>query len=125
MALAKLNYNIYDKELLAIMFALDEWRPYLLHATEPFEIWTDHQNLSYFCQPQKLNSWKACWYACLQEYNYKLKHIPGTSNSKADILSRLPWYKNTMPPNDNVTVLPEKCFAKKVSVEMTRSEERR
>ena len=42
MAPAELNYDIYNKELLAIMFALDEWCPYLLHATEPFEIWTDH-----------------------------------------------------------------------------------
>jgi len=42
MALAELNYDIYDKELLAIMFMLDEWCPYLLHATELFEIWTDH-----------------------------------------------------------------------------------
>jgi hypothetical protein len=55
MSPAKLNYNIYDKELLAIMYALDEWRPYLLHATEPFEIWTDHKNLAYFRQPHKLN----------------------------------------------------------------------
>ena len=118
MAPAKLNYNIHDKELLAIMFTLDEWHAYLLHATELFEIWTDHWNLSYFHQPQKLNSWQACWYARLQEYDYELKHIPGASNSKADILLRLPWYKNAMPPNNNVTVLPEKHFAKKVSIEM-------
>ena len=59
MSPAELNYDIYDKELLAIMFTLDEWRPYLLHATEPFEIWTDHQNLSYFRQPQKLNGRQA------------------------------------------------------------------
>ncbi len=87
MAPAELNYDIYNKELLAIMFALDEWHPYLLHATKPFEIWTDHQNLSYFCQPQKLNRRQARWYAHLQEYDYELKHIPGASNLKADILS--------------------------------------
>jgi hypothetical protein len=55
MSPAKLNYDIYDKELLVIMYALDEWRPYLLHAAEPFEIWTDHKNLAYFRQLQKLN----------------------------------------------------------------------
>jgi hypothetical protein len=48
MSPAELNYDIYDKELLAIMYALDEWRPYLLHAAEPFEIWMDHKNLAYF-----------------------------------------------------------------------------
>ena len=49
------NYEIYDKEMLAIMLALDEWRHYLIGAEEPFEIWTDHQNLQYFRQPQKVN----------------------------------------------------------------------
>ena len=39
MSLAELNYDIYDKELLVNMYALDEWQPYLLHATKPFEIW--------------------------------------------------------------------------------------
>ena len=42
------NYEIYDKELLAIMLALSEWRHYLMWATEEIEIWTDHQNLQYF-----------------------------------------------------------------------------
>jgi hypothetical protein len=42
------NYEIYDKEMLAIMLALEEWRQYLMGASEQFEIWTDHQNLQYF-----------------------------------------------------------------------------
>ncbi len=42
------NYKIYDKELLAIMLALDEWRHYLMGTTENIEIWMDHQNLQYF-----------------------------------------------------------------------------
>ena len=49
------NYEIYDKELLAIMLALSEWRHYLMGTTEEVEIWTDHQNLQYFRKPQKLN----------------------------------------------------------------------
>ncbi len=49
------NYKIYEKELLAIMLALDEWRHYLMGATVDVEIWTDHQNLQYFRKPQKLN----------------------------------------------------------------------
>ncbi len=42
------NYEIYDKELLTIMLALDEWCHYLMGAAVDFEIWTDHQNLQYF-----------------------------------------------------------------------------
>jgi len=49
------NYEIYDKELLAIMEALSKWRQYLLDTREPFEIWTDHKNLKYFKKPHKLN----------------------------------------------------------------------
>ena len=50
------NYEIYDKELLAIVKALDKWRQYLLDVVEKFEVWTDHENLKYFKEPHKLNS---------------------------------------------------------------------
>ena len=52
---AERNYEIYDKKLLAIVEALAKWRQYLLDAAEPFEVWTDHENLKYFREPHKLN----------------------------------------------------------------------
>jgi len=55
MQLAERNYEIYDKELLAIVEALTKWRQYLLDTMEPFEVWTDHENLKYFQEPHKLN----------------------------------------------------------------------
>jgi len=55
MQLAKQNYEIYDKELLAIVEALAKWRQYLLDAKEPFEVWTNYKNLKYFKKPHKLN----------------------------------------------------------------------
>ena len=45
---AERNYEIYDKELLAIVEVLSKWRQYLLNAIEPFEIWMDYENLKYF-----------------------------------------------------------------------------
>lgn len=42
------NYEIYDKELLAIIRALEEYKHYLEGHPEKFEIWSDHQNLIYF-----------------------------------------------------------------------------
>ena len=66
---AELNYDIYNKELLAIMYALKEWCPFLLDACETFEIWTDHKNLSYFRKVQDLNSQQACWYLKLQDFD--------------------------------------------------------
>ena len=48
MQLAERNYKIYDKELLAIVEALTEWRQYLLDAIEKFKVWIDYNNLKYF-----------------------------------------------------------------------------
>ena len=88
MQLAEQNYEIYNKELLAIVEALTKWRQYLLNAREPFEVWTDHENLKYFREPHKLNGQQAQWYLKLQDYNFTLKYIPGKTNTKVDILSR-------------------------------------
>ncbi|SJL02936.1 uncharacterized protein ARMOST_06277 [Armillaria ostoyae] len=82
------NYEIYDKELLAIMLTLSDWRHYLMGALEDIEIWMDHQNLQYFRKPQKLNRRQARWVTELAEYHFVLKHKPGTANVKADLLSR-------------------------------------
>jgi len=49
------NYEIYDKELLAVVKALTKWRQYLLDTIELFEVWIDHENLKYFREPHKLN----------------------------------------------------------------------
>ncbi len=66
------NYEIYDKELLAIMLALSEWRHYLMGAAKDVEIWTDHQNLQYYRLPQKLNRCQARWVTELAEYHFVL-----------------------------------------------------
>ena len=42
------NYKIYDKELYTIMAALEEWRHLLMGAAKELEIWSDHQNLTYW-----------------------------------------------------------------------------
>ena len=52
---AEQNYEIYNKELLAIVEALVKWRQYLLDVAEPFEAWMNHENLKYFREPHKLN----------------------------------------------------------------------
>jgi len=49
------NYEIHDKEMPAIICALEEWRHFLEGATHPVEIWTDHKNLEYFMTAKKLN----------------------------------------------------------------------
>ena len=49
------NYEIYNKELLAIVEVLTKWRQYLLDVKESFEVWMDYKNLKYFRGPHKLN----------------------------------------------------------------------
>ena len=64
------NYNIYERELLAIMKALTHWRHYLGWTKTPFIIHTDHTNLQYWKSSRNLNHWTARWHADLQEYDY-------------------------------------------------------
>ena len=61
MILAGLNYFIHDKELLAIVHALEEWDPEFLSLQEPFAVETDHRALEYFMTKQKLNARQARW----------------------------------------------------------------
>jgi len=56
------------------MLALEDGDTILLAQQEPFEIWTDHQNLQYFRQPQKVNRRQARWLTELQQYHFKLLH---------------------------------------------------
>jgi len=55
------NYEIHDKEMLAIIRGLEAWRHLLEGAQSKFEIWTDHKNLEYFMKAQKLNRRQARW----------------------------------------------------------------
>ena len=75
-----------------------------MNAIEPFEIWTDYENLKYFRESQKLNGQQARWYLKLQDYNFILQHIPGKTNTKMDILSRKDQV-DTKNDNKDVQVL--------------------
>jgi hypothetical protein len=55
MTLLKLNYDIYDKELLAIVAVLKKWRAFLQGITELFIIKTDYKNLMGFLTTKELN----------------------------------------------------------------------
>jgi len=52
---AERNYEIHNKEMLAIIRYLETWRYFLEGAKDWFEIWMDHKNLEYFMKAQKLN----------------------------------------------------------------------
>jgi hypothetical protein len=69
---AERNYTVEDRELLAIVLSLLEWRQYLLGAPE-FEIWTDHKNLQFFKEPHKINRRQARWVTeVLSQFHFTL-----------------------------------------------------
>jgi hypothetical protein len=70
----KRNYEIHDKEMLAIIRALDKWRHFLEGAPQKFEIWTDHKNLEYFMLAKKLNRRQACWSLTLARFDFVMHH---------------------------------------------------
>ena len=61
MQAVELNYNIHDKEMLAIILALQEWRAWLegLQVEELFRIYSDHRALEYFMTTKKLSARQA------------------------------------------------------------------
>jgi len=71
------NYNIYKRKLLAILKSLEHWRPHLAATEIPVTVLTDHANLTFWKNPQKVNWRVARWFATLQDYNLTIKHIPG------------------------------------------------
>ena len=114
---AERNYDIYDRELLAIIYALKTFRYLLLGAQKQFIIRCDHKNLTYFKSPQKISTRQARWNELLQDYNFKLIHFPGKSNTIADLLSRRTDFEGGVNSNYNVTLLPDSLFARKIYLE--------
>ena len=85
---AERNYEIYDRELLGVIHALEEWHHYIQGSGHTTIIHTDHRNLTYFKLAQKLNCRQARWALYLLEFDIKLVHIPGTKMIQSDTLSR-------------------------------------
>lgn len=99
------NYEIHDRELLAIIRALEEWRHFLQGAKHQVEIFTDHKNLEYFLSARKLNRRQARWSGRLADYDYVLKHKPGSSMGKPDALSRRPDHREGVEEDNSNVVL--------------------
>jgi RNase H-like domain found in reverse transcriptase/Reverse transcriptase (RNA-dependent DNA polymerase) len=104
------NYDVYDRELLAIMKAITHWCPYLIWTKEPFKIFTDHANLLHWKSPCKLNRRTARWHGELQDYNFTLHHVPGKNHMAADALSRPPGADMGKNDNQQMIMLPEPLF---------------
>lgn len=83
---AQLNYSTYDKELLALVRALEVWQHYLL--PKEFVIHTDHESLKWLNGQGKLNKRHARWVEFIESFPYVIKYKQGKDNIVADALSR-------------------------------------
>ena len=88
MAPAETNYEIHDKEMLAIVKSLAEWRPELYGTVHRVKIYTDHKALEYFMTTKQLNGHQARWAEVLSEYYFMIMYWAGKQNGKVDTLTR-------------------------------------
>ena len=109
MSEAERNYEIYDKEMLAIIRALEAWCHYLEGLPRRFEVQSDHKNLEYWRTAQHLTRRQARWALYLSRFDFEITHKPGTSNGRADALSRRPDHqKDDADDNlDQIVLRPE------------------
>ena len=112
---AERNYDIYNRELLAMVEGLDHDRPLLAGTIIPIIIKTDHLNLTHWREPQKISRRVARQVLQLAEYNFKIHHIKGTANGRADALSRRPDYDMGENDNQDVVVLPDALFIRTIT----------
>ena len=120
------NYEIYDKEMLAIIRTLKEWRHFLKEATHLVEIWTNHKNLEYFMTAKKLNCCQACWSLHLARFDFLLHYHPERTMGKPDALSRRADHGNGALDNENIVFLRLESIAVRAleEVELTGEEQR-
>ena len=82
------NYDIHDKELLAIIRCLNEWRGELVGLLKPFTILTDHKNLKYFMTTRNLTERQIRWSQLMAEFNFSIHFRAGKKAERPDALSR-------------------------------------
>ena len=107
------NYDTHDRELLAIIRALEEFRHFLMGAKHPVMILTDHNNLRYFRTKQIFNARQARWAEFLTKFDIDLRYRPGKQSGAPDLLSRRADH-DTHGTEDSkeMILLPDSLFAK-------------
>ncbi|KAK3520990.1 hypothetical protein QTP86_002387, partial [Hemibagrus guttatus] len=110
---AERNYDIGNRELLAVKLALEEWRHWLEGAKHPFTVLTNHKNLEYLRAAKRLNPRQARWALFFTRFNCTISYRPGSKNTKADALSRM--FAPEESPETPEPILPENLFVSPIT----------
>lgn len=97
---AEVRYCITEKEALAVIHALRQWRVFLLG--RPVTVVTDHKALIFIQNCRLLNARLTRWILFLQEYDLELEYCKGSENIIADVLSRFPYDEGNVKRMDQV-----------------------
>lgn len=84
------NYSVIEKETLALIWALRHFEVYVGTGGAPLMIFTDHNPLTFLQSLRGPNQRLVRWSLFLQSYDLDIRHIKGTDNVMADVLSRAP-----------------------------------
>ena len=105
---AERNYDVGNRELLAVHEALKEWRHWLEGSTQPFVVMTDHKNLIYVQSAKRLNPRQSRWALFFARFDFTLTYKPGSLNVRADALSRR-FSDVDHPTSEPDPILPPSC----------------
>ncbi|KAJ2914471.1 hypothetical protein MD484_g5943, partial [Candolleomyces efflorescens] len=124
---AEINYDVHDKELLAVVESFRDMRAWLMGTAQHISVICDHKNLEYFMKSQVLNRRQARWAMFLTEFDFQLTWGPGAKNP-ADAPSRRPdfapkkgddvltqQYKSILTPYHTQQIIPTQEPAIKIS----------
>ncbi|KAK3570071.1 hypothetical protein QTP86_010237 [Hemibagrus guttatus] len=101
---AEVNYDVGNRELLAIKAALEEWHHWLEGAHHPFQVLTDHRNLEYLRGAKRLNPRQARCAIFFTRFAFTVTYRPGSKNGKAVALSR--QFESDNEPAQPDVILP-------------------
>ncbi len=89
MILAEINYHIYDKKLLVIIWCFEHWW-FELKCTELLiQIFIDHQALKIFMKNKQLSQWQVNYLNILLKFNFQIIFKSGKMNTKVDALTQM------------------------------------
>jgi hypothetical protein len=103
---AEKNYNTTEKELLAIIWAVKQFRPYLFGRR--FTVVTDHKPLTWLFNVKDPGARLMRWRLQLEEHDYDIAYKPGTSNTNSDALSRIAQVTSSPHTENDLVITYEK-----------------